>query len=184
MSDDKMAIVKGALEAGAVIAAAVPVYKDAIQPAAKEIGNAVAVPFQLLNTVLRPVKTILLAANIAYDDLDARLIELLRGVPPEKLVEPAANVAGPLLLAYPFVQNDPPLREMFERLLATAMNVDTRHDVHPSFVEIVRQLTKDEALLPPSYSRESRKILANRSGRSDIRNEVLLATRPVFASLS
>jgi hypothetical protein len=149
MTDPKTAIVdvEGTAEAVGAVLEKVPVYPDAIQPAAKEIGKTLALPFAVVNAALRPVKSVIAAIEIAFDDLDKRVAELLRAVPPEKVVEPPANVAGPLLLAYPFVRGEPPLREMFEQLLATAMNADTAGRAHPSYVEIVRQLTSDEARL-------------------------------------
>lgn len=39
------------------------------------------------------------------------------------------------------------LRELFATLLATSMNADTASKAHPSYVEIIKQLSSDEALL-------------------------------------
>ncbi len=167
MSDDaKPGMVKETVEAIAVIVKEVPIYQDAVQPAAREAGRLAAAPLSLLNTALRPVKSILLGVNLAFDSLDAKLRELLADVPPAKVVEPPVNVSGPLLLAYPFAEGEPPLREMFARLLATAMNSDTRADAHPSFVEIIKQLTADEARLLKIF--EARRDSAVACGRIDV----------------
>jgi hypothetical protein len=142
---DKPGMVKETVEVVAGIVKAVPVYQDAIQPAAQETGKALATPVALLNTALRPLKSLLLGVNLVFDRLDEAMTRRLAGVARERIVEPPANVAGPLLLGYAFVESEPLLREMFELLLATAMNADTRDQAHPSFVEIIRQLTPDEA---------------------------------------
>lgn len=61
----------------------------------------------------------------------------------QQILEPPPNVAGPLLLAYPFVEHEPDLRDMFEELLLSAMTPNQL--VHPSFVDAVKQLTPLEA---------------------------------------
>lgn len=68
-------------------------------------------------------------------------------IPEEKLVEPDPRVAHRLLAEY-IVASEPEhhsLREMFERLLATAMHADTRDEAHPSFVEAIRLMTPLDA---------------------------------------
>src|SRR5262249_10842455 len=68
-------------------------------------------------------------------------------------------VLGPLVTAMRFVGEKPPLREMYANLLATAMDRETAEQAHPAFVEILKQLTPDEAKIlayipkGPSYSR-------------------------------
>jgi hypothetical protein len=164
MSDSgKLVPVKEVAEAVATIVKEVPVYPDAVQPAAREFGQLAAAPLSLLNTALRPVKTIMLGLNLVFDNLDARLRARLAGVPAEKVVEPPANVAGPLLLAYPFVESELPLREMFEQLLATAMNSDTAGDAHPSFVEIISSSTRTkQGWCGPSLIRLTRRFVPSR----------------------
>ncbi len=147
-------------KATAEIVKAIPVYQDALQPAARELGELAATPLKLLNIALRPVKTIFSAFDLSFDKLDAALVRLLKDVPRENLVEPPPTVAGPVLLAYPFAESEPALRDMFERLLATAMNKNTTSDAHPSFVEIIRQLNPDEARLLGAMTRPPRKEFA------------------------
>jgi hypothetical protein len=143
-------------EAVAAIVKEVPVYQDAIQPAARELGMLAASPLAMLNTALRPVKSIMLGINLTLDKLDDSLRRLLADVPPEQVVEPRASVAGPLLLAYPFVASEPELQEMFARLLATAMTSTTQGRAHPAFVEIMKQLTADEARLVRRFTQPFR----------------------------
>jgi hypothetical protein len=155
MTDGKPGLVKETAEAVATIIKEVSVYPDAIQPAARELGTLVATPFSLLNTALRPVRLILQGINLVYDNLEDSLRRHLANVPPEQVVEPPANVAGPLLLAYPFVESEPDLRELFARLLATAMTSAIQRSAHPSFVEVIKQLTVDEAKLVRSFAERS-----------------------------
>jgi abortive infection alpha-like protein len=44
-----------------------------------------------------------------------------------------------------FASEEPDLREMYVKLLATSMDGATSDDAHPSFVTLIQQLTPDEA---------------------------------------
>jgi Abortive infection alpha len=44
-----------------------------------------------------------------------------------------------------FASEEPDLREMYAKLLATSMDSATSDEAHPSFVTIIQQLTPDEA---------------------------------------
>ena len=136
-------------QAVAAIVKEVPVYRDAIQPAARRPGHALAAPLALLNTAIRPVKSILLATNLVFDRLDEALRRRLKGVPAEeKIVEPPPSVAGPLLSSR--TRSSSPSHRCgrcSSASLPGAMNADTRGGAHPSFVEIIKQLSVAEARL-------------------------------------
>lgn len=89
------------------------------------------------------------AAGVApfLETFQSRLATQLEGVDPTKLVPPPPRIAGPLLAQYVFVEDDADLRVLFEKLLATAVNSDTRESAHPAFVEILKQLSPTEARL-------------------------------------
>lgn len=125
-----------------------PVYEDALQPAAKEAGRALGAAGSFLRVAVRPFQSFALGLHLGFDWLDAALREKLGGVPEEAIVEPPANVAGPLLLGAGFTsEKDQPLRDLYAQLLATAMQADTHKRAHPAFVEVLRQLRTVDALL-------------------------------------
>jgi hypothetical protein len=61
------------------------------------------------------------------------------------LITPPLHIAGPTLESLRYTGAIPPLRQMYENLLATAMDAESVEQAHPAFVEIIRQLTPDEA---------------------------------------
>jgi hypothetical protein len=73
----------------------------------------------------------------------------------DQRVEPAAYVAGPLLLSAALAADQSELREMYAKLLASAINASTATDIHPSFVGIISQLTSDEAKLVAAFTSRS-----------------------------
>src|SRR5258706_3810002 len=64
---------------------------------------------------------------------------------PDGIITPSPIVAGPAVEALRFAGSDPALREMYANLPARAMDAKTAREAHPAFVEILRQLTPDEA---------------------------------------
>lgn len=86
-----------------------------------------------------------------WQHVEANIIPLMKAkieaIPPEDRQEPPPLIAGPILEAAKFTGNDPALAEMFAELLAGAMNKKCSDLVHPSYVEIIKNLTSDEAKL-------------------------------------
>lgn len=143
MADESL--VKSTAEAVKGVVDAVPVYQDAVQPAAKEIGKALQTVAKTVHVALAPLSVLVWGYDRISEFLDRRVPELLENVPPDRIVTPDPAVAGPALESLRFTANEPDLREMYARLLATAMDVGTVSKAHPAFVEAIKQLSADEA---------------------------------------
>jgi hypothetical protein len=143
MSDENK--IRDAADAIKGIAEAVPVYQDVVQPAAKEVGTALQTVAKTIHIALAPVSALVWGYDKISGYLNAALSEKLKYVPPERIVTPNPAVAGPTVEALKFVANEPSLREMYANLLATSMDANTAQNAHPAFVEIIRQITADEA---------------------------------------
>ena len=66
-------------------------------------------------------------------------------IPADQVCEPKLSVIGPALEASKYYLEEPELREMFAKLIASSMNTDTSELVHPSFTEIIKQMTPLDA---------------------------------------
>jgi hypothetical protein len=143
------------LKAAKELAEAVPVYQDAVQPVAKElgeslkpagrdVGESVVAVTGAIKLALTPLRGLLWGwqqvEEIVLPELGRRFRDKLH-----RLVPPEPTVAGPALESLRFAGSQPALREMYVNLLATAMDKETATKAHPSFAEIIRQLTPDEA---------------------------------------
>jgi hypothetical protein len=137
-------IITGAA-ASAATGLAKPIYEDALQPATREVGKALATVAKTIHVALAPVSALVWGYEKIGDHLQARLTAKLAGTPPDQIVTPPANVAGPAIEAMRFTGEIAELRELYAALLASAMDSRTSNSAHPAFVEIIRQLTSDEA---------------------------------------
>lgn len=118
-------------------------YDDIASPPAKELGKAAVDIVKTARLLLAPFQ---LAA--AFQDRFERAVERIRTrVPEEKQKPPPAEVVGPALRQMQYLDEDNPLWLMFEELLTQAVDVDTMAKVHPSFAQLISQLSRDEAVI-------------------------------------
>jgi hypothetical protein len=118
-------------------------YSDAIQPLAKETGRALGTIGKTINVALAPLRGFVWGweqiESYVTTAVEERLVR--RGVLVENVVTPNPDVAVPAFEALRYSK----LRENYANLLATAMNSASADVAHPSFVEILKQLSTDEA---------------------------------------
>jgi hypothetical protein len=118
-------------------------YDDALAPVSKEVGEALSTLGRAINVALAPLRVVVWS----YDQIEEYIVASLerklkaRGVPPERIQPPDVDVAVPAIEALRYSK----LKENYANLLATAMDRNSATGVHPAFVEILRQLTPDEA---------------------------------------
>lgn len=75
------------------------------------------------------------------DDMAERLAD----VPEEEIVSPRSSVAGPAMLGLGFALEEPQLKAMYLNLLAAASDSRVQETAHPSFAEVIKQLSAAEA---------------------------------------
>lgn len=143
MSDENK--IRDAADAVKGVVQSVPIYQDVAQPAAKEIGAALQTVAKTVHIALAPVSGLVWGYDKIKDFVATSVSKRLEKVPPAQIKTPLPQIAGPALEALKYTGHDEQLREMFAKLLATAMNKATATEVHPSFVEIIKQLSSDEA---------------------------------------
>lgn len=131
-----------------------PVYKDTLQPLAKEIGKGLQTVGKSVNTALMPVRLMVYGIDIIEENFLKRMEAKLKNVDPEKIVIPPLNIAGPLLEKYKYSCNNFELSEMFLNLLANSMNIEMVKKTHPSFVNVISELSSDEARLIKYFSNQ------------------------------
>ncbi|MCP3959060.1 MAG: DUF4393 domain-containing protein [bacterium] len=118
-------------------------YDDALQPLAKETGKALGTLGKTVNLALSPLRGLVWSWEQIEDYVSTTVERKLqeRKVPDERVQTPDPDIAVPALSALRYSK----LREHYAELLATAMDSADANEAHPAFVEILRQLTPDEA---------------------------------------
>jgi hypothetical protein len=158
--------VKTTVEIVSALVKEVPVYQDALQPAAKQVGKSLETITKTINIALAPVKALVWGYERIEQWLNRRLGEKLADVPEENIVSPPPNIAGPALEALRYIGYDDQLRELYANLLAAAMNTATAPEAHPGYVEILKNLSSDEAWLLQAFAAVSYFPVIHIRGRS------------------
>ena len=147
MEEKKDTNVKATIDAVTGLAKAVPVYQDAVQPAAKEIGKSLATVTKTVNIALAPIKALVWGYEKIEDYLTKRVSEKLSDIAEQDIKTPPTNIAGPAVEALKYTGHNENLRELYASLLAMSMNKNTSDKAHPSFVEVIKNLSTSEALI-------------------------------------
>lgn len=99
------------------------------------------------NVVLYPVKRANMTFQYKLEAFEDDLKKKTKNIPPEKLQIPSTMIAGPTLEALRYTYDEAELREMYENLLASAMDSRISSQAHPSFVDTIKQLSPLDALV-------------------------------------
>lgn len=140
------AVIELSAAAGAGAAAAKPtaeVIKEVLLPPAKAVGDSLGV---IAKGALAPFVVPFWTVDRVCSWIKERIEERLESVPSDRRQAPSLLVAGPAIEALRFVgpQGDEVLHDLYLNLLATAMDRCSAERAHPSFVELLKQLSPDE----------------------------------------
>lgn len=120
--------------------------KNLTVPATKSIGQAFGDIFDLCFGGLHEYvekKRLIHAKNI--EDFKKELTTSVSEIPPENLAEPKPSIVGPALEASKYYYEEKEIRDMFKRLIVNSMDNRKAGSVHPSFTEIIKQLSPLDA---------------------------------------
>lgn len=130
---------------GDTLKTAPTIYEDALQPTVQEVGKFAARIPRAINAAFSGLDKWILNREYAINETKKLLEIKLKNVDPEKIVTPEAYVAVPAIQAISYSMDSEELRSLYANLLAKAMNSDTKDMVHPSFVEIIKQMSPLDA---------------------------------------
>ncbi|MGV0733057.1 DUF4393 domain-containing protein [Mycolicibacter sinensis] len=118
----------------------------ALDPAAKILAKRIAMKQHVRLKLLQPLGMLFgVSRDYFATDFESEMADRLQDIPEEELMTPSMNVAGPVVQGISFTVDEPDLRAMYLNLLATASDRRVQQAAHPSFAEIIRQLSAEEA---------------------------------------
>jgi len=167
----------------------VPKFLDeAITPVAQSVGNTLSSIWTMVfgGIDIYAQKTQhkrLVALNKFKEELEQKVTS----VPQEKLVEPPLHIVGPSIEASKYYFESDELRSMFANLIAASINVDTIAKAHPSFVEIIKQLSPLDAKNLQLFKLKNRfpiveyeLVIKNNKGKTPYKTNVFLENTEII----
>lgn len=123
-------------------------YDDGLKPVTKETGQVLGTIVGLFNhVVLYPIKKANISFQYKLEQFEKDLENKTKGIPDDKLVAPPLNIAGPIMESLKYTFDTKELRDMYLNLLSSSMNSDMIEYSHPSYVEIIKQMSPLDAKL-------------------------------------
>lgn len=124
------------------------VYDDGLSKPTKVIGNGLSMCLNFLGSIVSPVMyEYIQNAEYKKKEIDIKLSNKYNSIPEDKRVNPRMNIMGPAveLLKYNLDENH--IKDIFVNIMSNEMNSEKQEKVLPSYIEIVRQLSKKDALI-------------------------------------
>ncbi|MFJ7855273.1 DUF4393 domain-containing protein [Peribacillus frigoritolerans] len=116
-------------------------------PGTKTVGQSFADLFDLLlgSHVFIAREKQIHRQSLKLEKYKSDIQEKLERIPKEKQIEAPLHVIGPAIEAAKFYIEADELSDMFSNLISSSFNVDEVSNVHPSFTEIIKQLSPLDA---------------------------------------
>ncbi len=144
--------IRDAADAIKGLAEVIPVYQDGLQPAVREIGVGLQTIAKTIHIALAPISALVWSYDTLKEFLSTRVAEKLRHVPPDRIITPEPHVVVPALQALQYTGHQENLRELYANLLATSLDAETSEQAHPAFVDMIKNMSPDEARIMRLFS--------------------------------
>lgn len=134
-------------------------YKDLLSPSVKPIGAMLSLLPRTIRLALGKWEKWIVNGEESLQLTAQALRVKVEKIPEEKQCEPEPYVAVPAIQQIAYCYDSEVLRDMYANLLASSMNTDKKWTVHPSFVDVIKHITPDEAKLLRILPRSSKSYL-------------------------
>jgi len=121
------------------------IYNDIIRPIAKPTGEVLGLIPRAIKVAFIPLEQWISQKEYNIEKTKKLLEKKLENISPDLIESPEPHIAVPALQYISYCMDNEELRDMYANLLANSMNKFVKNGVHPGFVEIIKQLTPDEA---------------------------------------
>lgn len=158
---------------------------EAARPLSLTIGQSVSdIYFGLIGSRTQTYASNRMAEEIVKrEKFIENLVEKSKEIDETDFKEPEMYIVGPAIeYATKFSMDNETLKEMFERLILSSMQFSKSKYVHPSFTEIIKQLSPLDAVNLSIFKTEKSIPIANyrlersdKSGGIDLKHNVFLA---------
>lgn len=121
------------------------VYNDGLKESVKETSGVISLIPKAIKAALLPLEKWTLNREYNLKETEILLEKKLKNISKEKIISPEPYIAVPTIQALSYSMNSEKLRNMYANLLSKSMNIDTKDEVHPAFVEIIKQMSPTDA---------------------------------------
>lgn len=156
---EKEIISKGLDVADKTIELATKVYDDGLSKPTKTISSGLNMCLEFLGSMVSPTMyEYIQNAEYKKKEIDKKLKKKYELIPNSKRTIPRMNILGPSVELLKYNLDEQHIKDIFINIMTSEMNSDTQEYVLPVYIEIVKQLSKDDAetlkIINKGYKRE------------------------------
>ena len=129
------------------------VYEDGAKETIKETSKVISLIPRTIHAILLKLEKWILNREYSLKMTQKMLEYKLAKYDPSQVEDPEPYVAVPTINALSYTYASEDLLDLYANLLASSMIKDKKWRVHPSFVEIIKQLSPDEARILKELSK-------------------------------
>ncbi|QEY16952.1 DUF4393 domain-containing protein [Cellvibrio sp. KY-GH-1] len=147
------------------------IYSDIAKPGTRQVGLAIETIFKI---GLSPVAMLDWGFEHSKEWLKAKIEKRLNSTPSEFRCSPPNSIAVSAITSISISSDSPELRDLYAELLLKAMDSRSQAMVHPSFINLISQLSPQEALVFISFNKiEGTLILKEEDNRYSLEHEYI-----------
>ncbi len=121
-------------------------YDDTLKEPLKSSSSIVTTVVDFFhNTVMYPMQKYNLYAKDKLQNYATELQNRAQTIPSKHLISPRVNILGPTIDGLKYNLDEEYIKEMFTNILLSEMDNTKQSQVLPAYIEIVKQLSKDDA---------------------------------------
>ncbi len=122
-------------------------YDDLASKPLKSTGNVGSTVIDFFhNFILYPLQKYNIYAEYKLQNYKDELVKKANKIPKESLILPRVNIFGPTLEGLKYNLDEQYIKDMFTNILISDMDSTKQSKVLPAYIDIVRQLSKDDAI--------------------------------------
>ena len=122
-------------------------YDDLASKPLKSTGNVGSTVIDFFhNFILYPLQKDNIYAEYKLQNYKDELVKKANKIPKESLILPRVNIFGPTLEGLKYNLDEQYIKDMFTNILISDMDSTKQSKVLPAYIDIVRQLSKDDAI--------------------------------------
>ena len=142
-------------QAKALGAASKDAIADIVKPSAVGLGKIIeSVLYRKFGDYVYQTDLMKTRHELAKEAFKKAITEKINEIPESKLTFPKTQVLLGTAFDSEFIVEEPELRELFANLLAASVNKDSAANIHPSFSNILRQLSPNDAQLLMAFKND------------------------------
>lgn len=122
------------------------IYGDLAKPGVSQVGKALGTIFSVVNVPLHSLHSWSEKKRLITEQNLESFREKISHVPLEQVIEAAPEIGVPIIEKLTYVENED-LSELYQRVLLSATDLRRNANAHPSFINVINNLSPDEAKL-------------------------------------